>query len=146
MNRPTPIQQALDIRPEMQQVDMAAVAAQPTMTKALVLCQNLSGLDDKMFYGPKGVVTSQAQWSRIMGSGQHNFPQNGLNLFMDIAGNEVPLLWMLHSRGYDISSLRKRETETERKLRMAEERIRELEKEAQIKADFVAEALGRRVA
>mgnify|MGYP003585291134 CR=1 FL=1 len=147
MNAPASIQQALDIQPEMQKVDFSAVAAQPSMTKALILCQNLSGLDDKMFYGAKGVVSSQAQWSRIMGpAGQHNFPQDNLNLFMDIAGNEAPLLWLLHSRGYDLHSLRKRETETERKLRQAEDEIRKLKEEARIKADFVAEFMGRRAA
>src|SRR5690606_36307413 len=130
----------------MRHVDCSAIAAEPSMTKALMLCQNLSGLDDKMFYGPKGVVSSQAQWSRIMGAGQHNFPQDNLNLFMDIAGNEAPLLWLLHARGYDLNSLRKRETETERKLRIAEERIAQLEREARVKADFVAEFMGRRAA
>ena len=139
-------QKDLGIRPEMQKVDHSAIAAQPTMTKALQLCQNLSGLDDKMFYGTKGVVTSQAQWSRILGSGQHNFPQDNLNLFMDIAGNEAPMLWLLHSRGYDLNSLRKRETETEQRLRLANERIAQLEAEARIKADFVAEFMCRRAA
>lgn len=38
---------------------------------------------------------------------------------MDACGNDAPLLWMLHARGYDLSSLRRRETETERRLRMA---------------------------
>lgn len=140
-------QPELDIRPDMQPIDEATIAAQSSMTKALILCQTLSGLEDKAFYGANGIVSTQAQWSRIMGpSGQHNFPQDKLNQFMDACGNEAPLLWLLHSRGYDLSSLRKRETETERKLRIAEEKIRKLEEEARIKADFFAEAMGRRVA
>lgn len=114
-------------------MDFSAVAKQPSFSKALILCQNLSGLEDKKFYGPRGIVQSQAQWSRIMGpAAQHNFPQDKLNLFMDIAGNEVPMLWLLHSRGYDLHSLRKKETETEIKYRKALERIAELENEREI--------------
>jgi len=115
-------------RPPMHQVDPALIARQPSMTKALQLCQTLSGLDDKAFVGPGGVVKDQAQWSRIMGSGQHHFPQDKLNHFMDQAANEAPLLWLVHSRGYDITSLRKLETETERALRIEREesaRLRE---------------------
>jgi hypothetical protein len=47
---------------------------------------------------------------------------------MDFCGNDAPLLWMLHARGYDLASLRKRESETEKELRIARE---ELAKERQ---------------
>ena len=118
------MQLELSARPPMQAIDPALIARQSSMTKALVLCQTMSGLEDKVFIGPGGVVKDQAQWSRIMGaSGQHNFPQDRLNLFMDCAGNEAPLLWLLHSRGYDLNSLRLRETETERALREANEAL-----------------------
>lgn len=114
----------LSARPPMQAIDSALIARQSSMTKALALCQTMSGFDDKAFLGDAGVVKDQAQWSRIMGgSGQHNFPQDRLNLFMDKAGNEAPLLWLLHSRGYDLNSLRLRETETERALREANEAL-----------------------
>lgn len=119
-------------RPAMQAIDPALIARQPSMTKALQLCQNLSGLDDKAFTGTGGVVKDAAQWSRIMGSGQHNFPQDGLNMFMDKAENEAPMLWLLHSRGYDITCLRKLETETERDLRMAKEEIARLRAERDV--------------
>jgi len=46
--------------------------------------------------------------------------------------NDAPLLWMLQARGYDLSSLRKRETETERALRIANERISQLEQEREV--------------
>jgi hypothetical protein len=108
-------------RPEMQAVSPSLIAKQPTMTKALQLCQTLSGMEDKAFTGPTGVVKDTAQWSRIMGSGQHNFPQDSLNLFMDKAQNEAPLLWLVQSRGYDINSLRKLESETEHALRQERE-------------------------
>lgn len=115
----------------MNSIDPSLIAKQPSMTKALQLCQTLSGLDHKAFTGAGGIVKDEAQWSRIMNSGQHNFPQDELNKFMDKAENEAPLLWLIYSRGYDISSLRKLESETEKALRIerelrmkAEERLR----------------------
>ena len=105
----------------VQTVDHALVMRQSSMTKALHLCQTLSGKDDAQFYGAGGIVKDQAQWSRIMGPSSHNFPHEKLNLFMDLAGNEVPLMWLLQSRGYDLNSLHLLESETEKKLRMSQE-------------------------
>lgn len=119
-------QHELNVRPAMQAIDPALIAKQPTMTKALQLCQTLNGLDDKAFIGTGGIVKDSAQWSRIMGSGQHNFPQDQLNRFMDVAQNEAPLLWLVHSRGYDVGSLRQLETETERALRLSREEVAQL--------------------
>src|SRR3546814_15174037 len=39
-------------------------------------------------------------------------------LLMDTCGNDAPLMWMLHRRGYDVSSLRRLETETEKEHRI----------------------------
>lgn len=122
----------LSERPPMAHVDPELIAKQPTMSKALALCQTMSGKDDAQFYGENGIVKDQAQWSRIMGPSSHNFPHDKFNVFMDKAGNEVPLLWLLHSRGYDITSLHKRETETERMLRVAMETIARLEHEREV--------------
>jgi hypothetical protein len=110
-------------RPPMTAVDPTLIARQPSMSKALALCQTLSGKDDAQFYGESGIVKDQAQWSRIMGPSNHNFPHDKFNLFMDKAGNEAPLLWLLYSRGYELSSLHKRETETERENRTLREQL-----------------------
>lgn len=40
---------------------------------------------------------------------------------MDVCGNDAPLLWMLNQRGYDLHSLRKQESETERQNRLLRE-------------------------
>jgi hypothetical protein len=108
----------LPLQTAMQAIDPALVARQTSMTKALQLCQTLSGKDDAQFYGAGGIVKEQAQWSRIMGTSNHNFPHDKLNLFMDLAGNEAPLLWLAHSRGYDIERMHKVETELERQNRL----------------------------
>lgn len=137
------MQHDLTIRPAMQAVDPSLIYRQPTFTKALHLCQTLSGKDDGQFYGVGGVVKDQAQWSRIMGqAGSANFPQDKLNLFMDVAENEAPMLWLLHSRGYDITTLRHVETETERRLRLA---VEALEAE-RVKNRVLVDALHGRIA
>ena len=110
----------------MASVSSEQIASLPTMTQALQLCQTLSGLESRDFIGPRGIVKDAAQWSRIMAAGQHNFPQDQLNKFMDMAGNEAPMLWLLNSRGYDITALRKLETETERALRLEREQSAKL--------------------
>lgn len=119
-------QYEITARPVMQAVDPSLIARQSSMTQALQLCAAMSGMPEKAFAGAGGIVKDAAQWSRIMSSGTANFPQNELNKFMDAAGNEVPLLWLLHSRGYDITYLRKRESEYERQLREERERSAEL--------------------
>ncbi|MDP3164386.1 MAG: hypothetical protein Q8N06_02865 [Hydrogenophaga sp.] len=136
------MQYELTARPPMQAVGEEVIARIPSMTRALAMCQSLSGLDDKAFIGDGGVVKDAAQWSRIMNSGQHNFPQDQMNKLMDKAGNEVPMLWLLHSRGYDITTLRHRETEMERRLRLAEEALARSEQ----KRAALVEALSGRVA
>jgi hypothetical protein len=127
------MQQSLHLQQRMQSVDYVSIVQQTDMTSALNLCQSISGKADKTFACPGGIVESAAQWSRILGEAKsHNFPHDKLNLFMDLAGNEAPMLWLLHSRGYDLRSLRKKETETEQALREAKEQIAQLQLERQI--------------
>lgn len=44
-----------------------------------------------------------------------------LSKLMDTCGNDAPLLWMAHARGYDLHAMRKRETELQAELRRARE-------------------------
>ena len=120
------MQRELNLKPEMQRVDIRSIDAQPSLTAAIRLCQQLSGLEDKEVVGKHGIVTDVAHWSRITRSGQHYFPQDKLNKFMDLCGNEAPLIWLARSRGYELVPL---ETEMERRLRSEREKTGELERE-----------------
>jgi hypothetical protein len=40
---------------------------------------------------------------------------------MDFCGNDAPLYWMLHKRGYDLTSVRKTENEYQQRIRHLEE-------------------------
>lgn len=108
-------------RPAMTPIDVAVIARQPSFSAALNLCQTMSGLDNKAFTGAGGITKDAAQFSRVMNPGPHYFPQDKLNTFMDLAGNEAPLLWLAYSRGYALESLRLRETQVEHELRMVRE-------------------------
>lgn len=106
-------------------VDHASIIRQPSMTKAIVLCADLAGfVNDKDLC--RSVDLDPAVWARIK-SGQANFPHDRLTDLMEQAGNEVPLMWLNYQRGYDLNSLKQRESETEKKLR--------IEREARIKAE-----------
>jgi hypothetical protein len=83
----------------------------------------------------------KARWSRIK-SGQEGIKPEQLERFMAACGNDAPLLWLLHRRGWDLNSLRKQESETERELR----REREKREEAEMKLRVAMEMLHGRVA
>lgn len=130
-------------KPNQTDVPIDLVVRQTTLAGAIALCVQISGLEDKEVYLSLGI--DAGHWTRIM-RGDAHFPVNKLSDLMDLCGNEAPLMWLVHYRGYEASSLRKRESETEKRLRSAQERIQELEREAKIKADFMNEIIGRRAA
>jgi hypothetical protein len=112
----------LTLPKQLQDVDHASIIRQPSMTKAIVLCVDMAGfVNDKDLC--RSIDIDPAVWARIK-SGQAHFPHDRLIDLMDEAGNEVPLMWLLHKRGYDLHSLRKRESETEKALRIKDEELR----------------------
>lgn len=81
---------------------------------AINLCAKVAGLTSKQVQDE--LKTDKAQYSRwtddIEGIKWGKFVA-----LMDVCGNDAPLLWMLHARGYDLSALRRIETELERQNR-----------------------------
>ena len=108
-----------------QSVDPSLVTAQPSLLASIKLCISLGGFEaDKQVYGALDIDASH--WTRIH-RGEAHFPVDKLNALMDLCGNEAPLIWLTHSRGYDVSSLRHRETEMEVALRCEREKNLQLE-------------------
>jgi|SRR6185312_5305245 len=104
-----------------QAVDPAIVLAQSSMLGAIKLCISLGGFEaDKQIYDALNIDASH--WTRIT-RGDAHFPVHKLTDLMDLCGNEAPLIWLTHARGYDPRSLRKLESETERHLREAREAL-----------------------
>lgn len=91
------------------------VARKKTFLSAIVLCVQLSGLDDKEVYLTLSI--DAGHWSRIM-KGDAHFPVDKIDELMSICGNEAPLQWMAMKRGYSLVMLKS----------AAERRIEELER------------------
>lgn len=115
------------------------VARETTLGGAISLCAKAAGLEPKEIQAL--LKTDKAQWSRWE-SGAEGVVWPKFTALMDACGNDAPLLWMLSARGYDITSLRRKETELEKKLRLAEERAAKAEANNRV----LVEALHGRVA
>jgi hypothetical protein len=97
------------------------VARERSLGSAIELCAKVAGIGlDKELQLALGV--DKAQFSRWQ-SGTEGVVWPKLARLMDHCGNDAPLFWMLHDRGYDLHSLRKRETETERENRLLREEV-----------------------
>ena len=113
----------VDVRPD-------EIARKQTLGAAIQLCAELAGYElDKSLKSDLGV--DKAQLSRWL-SGQEGIIWPKFEKLMDVCGNDAPLHWMLHQRGYDLRSLHKRETEMEKKLKVAESVAAEAQRENQL--------------
>jgi hypothetical protein len=127
----------------VQEIDHALVRRQPSMLAAVKLCISMGGLEaDKEVYMPLGI--DAGHWTRIM-RGEAHFPIDRLPDLMDLCGNEAPMLWLLDNRGYDLNSLRHKETETARQLREAHEHIARMEAERHAERILISDLLTGRV-
>lgn len=102
-------------------VNPEEVARKKSLGAAIELCAEVAGfaLDKEL---QQELEVDKAQFSRWL-SGTEGIVWPKLERLMDRCGNDAPLFWMLQQRGYDLHSIRKRETETERKLREAHEAL-----------------------
>ena len=105
------------------------IASEKSLGGAIGLCAKAAGLEPKQVQD--ALKTDKAQFSRWTDD-KEGIVWSKFVALMDLCGNDAPLLWMLDQRGFDLTSLRKRETETEKKLRLAEERIQQLEREREV--------------
>ena len=100
-------------------VTPAEVAREKSLGAALELCAKAAGYAlDKELQLKLGV--DKAQFSRWQ-SGEEGIKWPKFEALMDACGNDAPLLWMLHARGYDLYSIRRQETEVERDNRRLRE-------------------------
>ncbi|MBX3610368.1 MAG: hypothetical protein KF871_10790 [Hydrogenophaga sp.] len=107
----------VDVRPE-------EVMRKQSLGGAIELCAELGGYSlDKTLQQDLGV--DKAQFSRWL-SGQEGVQWSKFNALMDRCGNDAPVLWMLYQRGYDLNSLRRRETDVERENRLLREEVQAL--------------------
>jgi len=91
---------------------------------AISLCAKAAGLTPKEVQD--ALHADRAQFSRWTDD-KEGITWAKLSALMDVCGNDAPLLWMLHTRGYELHSLHMRETKTERELRLTKERLAAVE-------------------
>lgn len=105
----------VEVRPE-------EVERKRTLGAAIELCAELSGYSlDKQLAADLKVDKGQfSRWT----NGTEGIVWPKLQQLMDHCGNDAPVLWMLHARGYDLHAVRRRESELQRRLRLAEEENR----------------------
>lgn len=118
-------------------VPLDLIVRQPTLSSAIALCVQASGLEDKEVYLSLGI--DAGHWSRIM-KGDAHFPVNKLIDLMDLCGNEAPLTWLSNQRGYGLVLLK---TEADRRIEDLENQLNR-ERERRIWAEDIA--VGRRAA
>lgn len=104
----------VEVRPE-------EVVRKQSLGGAIELCAELGGyaLDKSL---QQELKVDKAQFSRWL-SGTEGVQWSKFSELMDKCGNDAPVLWMLHRRGYCLSSLRRRESETERENRLLREEV-----------------------
>lgn len=99
-------------------LSLGDISRKRTLGAAIDLCIEAAGKD------PKDVQIDlkldKAQLSR-WASGGEGVVWPKFESLMDYCGNDAPVLWMLCRRGYDLNSVRKLETATERENRLLRE-------------------------
>lgn len=102
----------VDIRPE-------EIARKHNLGDAIQMCAELAGfsLDKEL---QQRLEVDKAQFSR-WSSGTEGIVWPKFVKLMDACGNDAPLMWMLHQRGYDLHTVRKLESETEKVNRQLRE-------------------------
>lgn len=111
------------VRPDLIQMEN-------TLGDAIGLCGKIAGHSlDKELSGALGF--DKAQFSRWQSGGEGIIWPKFVK-FMDFCGNDAPLLWMLNARGYDLHSIRKRQTELEKRVSALEEENAKLRNEREV--------------
>lgn len=97
------------------------IARKLSLAAAFELGAECAGFDlDKQACAAAGI--DRGRWARIK-AGTEGIKWEQLEAFMDGCGNDVPVLWMLAQRGYDLHSLRRCETALEEENRLLRETL-----------------------
>ena len=100
------------------EVNPSEVMRKSSLGGSIELCLELAGLEPKQVQAD--LKLDKAQFSR-WASGNEGITWPKLRAVMDRCGNDAPLLWMNHASGWDLRSMRRVESETERRLRLVME-------------------------
>lgn len=105
-------------------VDFDAIRRKKTLGAAIEACAEFAGFElDKTLSTELHV--DKAQFSRWH-NGSEGIVWPKFTALMDTCGNDAPVLWMMHQRGWELESFRKTESTTERELRLEKEKNQQL--------------------
>ena len=105
-------------------VDFDAIKRKKTLGGAIEACAEFAGFElDKTLSNELHV--DKAQFSRWH-NGSEGIVWPKFTTLMDACGNDAPVLWMMHQRGWELESFRKTESSTERELRLEKEKNQQL--------------------
>lgn len=116
---------------EVSLVDAEVIERQHTLTRAIVVCGDLAGFEDKQAADAAGL--DAATWSRFK-SGQTNFPHSRFTHYQQVCQNWLPLQWLARDAGFRLERL---ETVLERQLREERDRRIKAEDENKLLRDLV---------
>lgn len=106
------------------EVPVSEIVRKPSLGKAIEYCAELAGYSyDKELeraLNERGVKIDNTQLTRWR-QGAEGIKWEKFTGLMDVCGNDAPLLWMLHARGFDVASVRRVETTVERENRLLRE-------------------------
>lgn len=105
------------------------IAREKSLGGAIGLCAKAAGFEGKQVQD--FLKLDKAQFSRWEG-GTEGIVWHKLAALMDVCGNDAPLLWMCHARGYDLHAMRKVESEVERENRQLREEVAALRRVVQV--------------
>ena len=113
----------LELQMPVSLIDDDVVGRQPSLTRAIVVCADIAGFEDKRAASAAGV--DPATWSKIK-TGQANFPHETFRKYQTKCGNWLPLQWLARDAGFGLTPL---ESELERQLRIEREARAKVEAE-----------------
>ena len=112
-------------RPTGADVSIEAIARKGSLTEAVFLAMEVANVKDNVVCLELDI--DPATFSKIR-SGTRYFPMNKIGALMDLCGNDIPLRWLAHHRGYGLVRLKcELEKENEQLRSELEEQARKFE-------------------
>lgn len=105
------------ITPEIVQ----SIRRRPTLLAAWNYAQDFACLEDKQVYMELGIDASH--WSKIRKGHASPPADERFVRYLDVVRNEIPLVWLVESRGYDFLSLRKHRDDKDRRIAELEQQL-----------------------
>lgn len=91
-----------------------SIRRRSTFLGAWNLAQDISGLENKQCYQPLGIDSSH--WTKIRNGSGSPPADERFGHYFDIVQNEIPLIWLAESRGYDWLSIRKHQSSEQARI------------------------------